>query len=391
MHVGESSSSSATRAYIGLMSGTSMDGVDAVLLEARWEQATGWHFQATHAHHVPMPPPLRQACLDLNRPGPNELHQAALAANALSQWYASAVAGLLVHAQRDASSITALGAHGQTVRHCPPVSSGTFPTLNTAWTAYTVQLLNPALLAELTGITVTADFRSRDVAAGGQGAPLVPAFHQAVFADPQHPIAVLNLGGMANLTVLTPQGTVSGFDTGPGNALLDAWCERHTGQTFDADGRWAATGTPQADLLAHWLADPYFHRSGPRSTGRDHFHEGWVHQGCALMGRVLSPEDVQATLLDLTVHSIAHALSGVSVERVVVCGGGVFNAQLMSKLRHALAPVAVVLSDACGLPAMHVEAAAFGWLAHQTLMGDTGNVVQVTGARGPRILGAIYQ
>lgn len=367
-----------------------MDGVDAVLLRAHPDAVGRWRYEATHAHHLPMPPSLRQTCLALNRSGAaDELHQAALAANALSQWYALAVAGVLSEAQLPASAITALGAHGQTVRHHPQALACA-PTLHTPWTAYTLQLLNPALLAELTGITVVADFRSRDVAAGGQGAPLVPAFHQAMFAQPSQSIAVLNIGGMANVSLLNADGSVHGFDTGPGNVLLDAWCERHTGRSYDADGAWAASGTPQMALLDHWLADPYFQRHGPRSTGRDYFHMDWIVQGCHAVPQPLAAADVQATLTALTVRTIAQALHGVAPQQVIVCGGGVFNAALMQGLRHALAPATVRTSDDCGLPAMQVEAAAFGWLAHQALNRRPGNLVSVTGAAGPRVLGAIY-
>jgi anhydro-N-acetylmuramic acid kinase len=319
----------------------------------------------------------------------DELHQAALAANALSQWYALAVEALLAHAQLPASAITALGAHGQTVRHHPNLTSGA-PTLHAGWAAYTLQLLNPALLAELTGITVVADFRSRDVAAGGQGAPLVPAFHQAMFAQAQQTIAVLNIGGMANVSLLHADGSVQGFDTGPGNVLLDCWCEHHTGQAYDADGQWAASGAVQADLLSHWLSDTYFQRLGPRSTGRDYFNLEWINQACQSLNRSVAAVDVQATLLALTTHSIRLALQAADPKLVIVCGGGVFNAQLMQELRLALAPADVHISDMHGLPAMHVEAAAFAWLAHQTLTGQAGNLVSVTGAAGPRILGAIY-
>lgn len=385
------------RLYIGLMSGTSMDGVDAVLLKASRptpstpEASSTWRYTALQAHHVPMPPALRHTCLTLNRRGADdELHQAALAANALSQWYARAVVALLSKLELPIGAVTALGAHGQTVRHQPPETAGERPSSDRPWVAYTLQLLNPALLAELTGITVVADFRSRDVAAGGQGAPLVPAFHQAMFAQSLRNVAVLNLGGMANVSLLGADGSVRGFDTGPGNALLDAWCERHTHQAYDAGGEWAACGQVQHDLLQHWLSDPYFQRNGPRSTGRDYFHMGWVEQACLAMQRPLAAVDVQATLVALTAHSIALALKDTALERVIVCGGGVFNRHLMQMLHERLAPAVVESSDAHHLPAMQVEAAAFGWLAHQTLAGQAGNVVDVTGASGPRILGAVY-
>lgn len=382
-----------TRLYIGLMSGTSMDGVDAVLLRAQWEDGQ-WRYTALDAHHLPMPSVLRQTCLALNRSGGrDELHQAACAANALSQWYARAVQSLLAQTGLSSAEITAVGAHGQTVRHQPSAVGGAVADCEHAWTAYTLQLLNPALLVELTNITVVADFRSRDVAAGGQGAPLVPAFHRAMFAPPPssgRAVAVLNIGGMANVSLLLADGTAAGFDTGPGNVLLDAWCERHTGRSYDADGAWAASGTPHMALLDHWLADPYFQRHGPRSTGREYFHMDWIEQGCHAVAQPLAAADVQATLMALTARTIAHALHGIAPQQVIVCGGGVFNAALMQALRDATAPATVRTSDDCGLPAMQVEAAAFAWLAHQTLTGRSGNVMGATGATGARVLGAIY-
>lgn len=370
--------------HIGLMSGTSLDGLDGVILRRDGDALT-----VTHAAHLDMPAGLRSQFLALNSPGNNELHLASLAANELMRGYAQVVNRLLSDAGLPRDAIHAIGAHGQTVRHQPALP-GARASVDTPWTAYTTQLNNAALLAELTGLTVVADFRSRDVAAGGQGAPLVPAFHHAVFSQSDAHVAVVNIGGMANVTLLPPDGRVTGFDTGPGNVLMDLWCERHTGQRFDAGGAWGAQGTAQAKLLGHMLQDPYFSLTGPKSTGRELFNAGWIdrHLTACGMAQVAAP-DVQATLCALTAHSIALSLPG-DVRRVVVCGGGAFNAQLMARLQHALPAASVASSDNVGMPAMDVEAAAFAWLAEQTLLGMPGNVVAVTGAAGPRVLGAIY-
>ncbi len=370
--------------HIGLMSGTSLDGLDGVILRRDGQALT-----VTHAVHLDMPADLRSKLLALNSPGHNELHLASLAANELVRGYARLVNRLLSDAGLPRSAIRAIGAHGQTVRHQPALP-GARASVDAPWVAYTTQLNNPALLAELTGLTVVADFRSRDVAAGGQGAPLVPAFHRAVFSQPDTHVAVVNIGGMANVTLLPPDGSITGFDTGPGNVLMDLWCERHTGQRFDAGGAWGAQGKVQAELLGHMLQDPYFSLTGPKSTGRELFNARWIDQHLAACGtpHVVAP-DVQATLCALTAHSVALALPG-DVKSVVVCGGGAFNAQLMTGLQHALPAASVAPSDSAGLPAMDVEAAAFAWLAEQTLLGTPGNVVAVTGAAGARILGAIY-
>ena len=371
-----------TRHFIGLMSGTSLDGVDGVVL-----QETPSGVRVTHAHHMPMPAGLRADFLALNTPGHNELHTAALATNQLMQCHAQVVHALLAASGLAASNVTAIGVHGQTVRHQPgPV--GATVDLHTAWHAYSVQLCNPALLAELCGTPVVADFRSRDIAAGGQGAPLVPAFHRAVFGQTGQSVAVVNIGGMANATLLGAQGEVAGFDTGPGNVLMDLWCEAHTGQTYDANGDWAATGECHQALLADLLAEPYFSQQGVRSTGRDLFNPQWLDARLQPYSG-LAPADVQATLLALTARSIAQSLpSGLEV--CVVCGGGALNGALMAELQRLMGHTPVVPSDDKGMPAMQVEAAAFAWLALQTWQGLAGNVPTATGAKGPRVLGAIY-
>jgi len=357
--------------YLGLMSGTSLDGVDAVLAD--------FSANATHTRghlHLPFPAALRDELLALNRAGDNELHRAALAANALVAVCAGAVAALLQQTDADAAAVMALGAHGQTVRHQPALG-------------YTLQLMNGALLAELTGIDVVCDFRSRDVAAGGQGAPLVPAFHAERFALPGQDVAVLNLGGIANLTLLAADGAVSGFDCGPANALMDLWCQRHRGEPFDAGGAWAASGRVDARLLADWLAEPFFALPPPKSTGRDLFHAEWLD---ARLPTGLRPEDVMATLAELTARGACDALAQLAPATAVlrVCGGGAFNTHLMQRLA-ALLPAATVTSTAAvGVPADQVEALAFAWLAWAHKERRAGNLVKVTGARGERVLGALY-
>ena len=371
------------------MSGTSLDGVDGVVLAHSPDAPP----RVLAAHHLDMPSDLRQRLGELNQPGPNELHGAALAANQLAQCYATVVEHLLTDSGLTPSQVRAIGAHGQTVRH-QPVAPGQphrpTPHHHTGaipWTAYTVQLNNPALLAELTGITVVADFRSRDVAAGGQGAPLVPAFHAAVFGSPEA-TAIVNVGGMANATLLIPNQAIRGFDTGPGNVLMDAWCQYHLGAPYDANGQWATQGTAHTNLLQSLLADPYFALHGPRSTGRELFNLSWL-QSHLQQQPPLSPVDVQATLLELTTISIAQALPP-RLANVVVCGGGALNTRLMNRLQEEIPCSIVTPSDKWGIPAMDVEAAAFAWLAQQCLNHLPGNLVEVTGAAGPRILGAIY-
>lgn len=366
--------------YIGLMSGTSLDGVDGVVAEF------GADGLAVCAHAgAAFPPALRAELLALNTPaGVDELHRASLAANGLTRVYADVVAQLLAHTGLDAAAIRAIGAHGQTVRHRPGAFDGT---------GYTLQLNNPGLLAELTGIAVAADFRSRDVAAGGQGAPLVPAFHAAVFGRAGEARAALNLGGIANLSLLPGDGTpVRGFDCGPANALLDHWCQLHRGQPFDADGAWAATGTVREALLQRLLAEPYFAQPIPKSTGRDLFHPDWLAQRLDDADRAADPADVQATLAELTARSSAEALRtyATATRRLIVCGGGAFNGDLLRRLARHLPDVAIDSSADHGLPPQQVEAAAFAWLARQLVNGAPGNLPAVTGAHGLRVLGALY-
>ena len=356
---------------IGLMSGTSLDGVDAVLVEFSQSPprmlANFW---------LPYSNAIREQALQLQAPQFDEIRTAALLGNELARCYADAVREVLVIAGLEASLVTAIGCHGQTIRHQPAAG-------------YTVQLNNPALLAELTRISVVADFRSRDIAAGGQGAPLVPAFHAAVFGDPQQHRVILNLGGIANLTDLNPRQPVRGFDCGPGNLLMDAWIERHQGLRYDEDGRWASQGLVIPELLRSLLADDYFASLPPKSCGRDEFNIAWLQRKLSGGER---PEDVQATLLELTALSASAAINTWCghPDAVFVCGGGARNQALMERLQLHLPSSRVASTDSLGQPADWVEAVAFAWLTWRTLRGEAGNLAEVTGANGPRVLGAIY-
>ena len=377
----------ATVHCIGLMSGTSLDGIDAVLL--RWDGG-GRPPRALFHVHTDLDANLKAELLALNQPGPDELHRAWLAGHALALAYADAVDALLRESGLQPAEVLAIGAHGQTVRHQPQGRADALPgRLPDA--AYTIQLNQPAVLAERTGIDVVADFRSRDLAAGGQGAPLVPAFHREVFGQPGQTLGVLNIGGIANLTVLGPGDDTIGFDCGPGNALLDHWCERHTGDPYDDRGRWAAAGRVEPDLLAHLLQEPFLDRNPPKSTGRDLFNPDWLASRLALLPPIPAV-DVQATLTAFTARTCAAAVRqhGRGLRRLVVCGGGAFNDRLMSLLAAELPDVAVETSDALGLPPLQVEAAAFAWLAYRTMRREPGNLASVTGARGARVLGAIH-
>ncbi len=368
--------------YIGLMSGTSLDGVDAVV--ADFDTAP---FRIRGHASRPFEPALRQALLDLNASGPDELHRAALAGNALARCYAAVVHDLLARCGLPASAVRAIGAHGQTVRHQPQAFDGT---------GYTLQLNQPALLAELTGIDVVADFRSRDVAAGGQGAPLAPFFHRAWFGREGEGLGVLNIGGISNLTVLGADGSTTGFDCGPGNVLMDGWIGRHQGRHFDEDGAWAARGRVLPGLLARLRSDPYFDRQPPKSTGRDLFHLRWLdaHLDAHRADRddPADPADVQATLCELTASACADDLRrhAPTLRRLVVCGGGALNIHLMARLAALLPGVQVQSTAEAGLPPLEVEAAAFAWLARQTVRREPLPLTSTTGARGARVLGCIY-
>jgi anhydro-N-acetylmuramic acid kinase len=369
--------------YVGLMSGTSLDGVDGVVVDFVPSGRVSLRVLA-HSHRA-FEPGFAKELLALNGQVTDELHRAALAGNALARVYAGVVDELLHKADVPATRVRAVGAHGQTVRHRPRSFDGT---------GYTIQLNNPALLAELTGIDVVADFRSRDLAAGGQGAPLVPAFHRAVFGRPRETIAVLNLGGIGNLTALLADGTTLGFDCGPGNALMDHWCQRHLGRPYDDGGAWAASGAVIERLLQALQAEPFFAQPPPKSTGRDLFNSSWLEMQLHAMPSVaaLRPEDVQATLAELTAWSCCGAIvtSAPWVRKVLVCGGGALNGYLMDRLAARLSGVVVTTSKSAGLAPMQVEATAFAWLAKAFVERQPGNLTAVTGAAGPRVLGALY-
>jgi anhydro-N-acetylmuramic acid kinase len=357
--------------FIGLMSGTSLDGVDAVLAEIS-PQGVRIQYDAFLA----FPLPLRQELLLLNGSGSNEIERSQIAGNQLAQLYAQCIADLLSQAGIEAGLVNAIGSHGQTIRHRPDLG-------------FTVQIGNASLLAELSGIRVISDFRCRDIAAGGQGAPLVPAFHQAVFADQAKHRAVLNIGGISNISYLPASGTVLGFDCGPGNLLLDAWIQRHLGSAYDRDGAWAASGAVIPALLARLMEHAFFSLAPPKSTGRDDFHMPWLERHLL---PAYAPADVQATLLELTAAAIAQSLAAhcADATEVYLCGGGAYNNALRGRLEQLLLPRKVMLTDELGIPAHLVEAAAFAWLAKQAVEGLPGNLPSVTGAAGPRILGAIY-
>lgn len=356
---------------IGLMSGTSLDGVDAVLADFSLPAPR----VLAHVAH-PFDLALQAELLALHARGHDELHRAAMIGAELVQTYAKVTAQALREAGIKAEKVTAIGCHGQTIRHDP--ASG-----------YTLQLNQPARLAELTGITVVADFRSRDIAAGGQGAPLVPAFHEALFRRKNVHRVVLNLGGIANVTDLPPAGPVRGFDTGPGNMLLDTWTQKCWGEPFDRDGRRASAGKLAPRLLDQMLAEPFFALPPPKSTGRDLFNEDWL---TARLPEGAAAEDVLATLAELTARSAAQAITRycAGAREVLVCGGGTFNNHLLGRLAQNLPDCTTRSTSEVGIAPLWVEAMAFAWLARQTLLGLPGNLPEVTGARGARVLGAIY-
>lgn len=362
--------------YLGLMSGTSADGIDAAL--AQFPPEGGCRF--VEGLTLPWDPLLRERLVALGQGGElASLDELGDVDARIGLAFAAAAVALLQHSGVEAAQVKAIGSHGQTVRHRPSASP-----------AFTLQLGDANRIAERTGITTVADFRRRDVAAGGQGAPLMPAFHLAMLGTADEDRAVLNLGGIANLTLIPRVGTLLGFDTGPANALLDAWCERHTGHAYDADGAFAASGVVDEGLLARWRADPWFALPPPKSTGREQFHLAWVQQQIGDGQHVAA--DVQATLLELTAVTVADALLRdlPGAGRVLVCGGGVRNGHLMQRLAARLPGVVVESSARHGLDPDYLEAMGFAWLAQRTLDGLAGNLPSVTGATGLRVLGAIH-
>ncbi|MDL2336566.1 MAG: anhydro-N-acetylmuramic acid kinase [Pseudomonadota bacterium] len=370
--------------FIGLMSGTSMDGVDGTLVE--FGGSEGQLSITVRAHvHRPFSLEFAHELLALNTPGSNELHRAAVAGNALASLYAGVVNDLLTSGHVAPAEVIAVGAHGQTVRHCPGEFDGV---------GYTLQLNNPALLAERTGIDVIADFRSRDVAAGGQGAPLVPAFHRAAFGQPGETVAVLNIGGISNLSVIEKDGATVGFDCGPGNVLMDHWCQLHRGEAYDRNGAWAASGTVDPTLLTAMQHDAYFALPPPKSTGRDLFNSIWLDRCLrqAVSASTVTSKDVQASLAELTAWCCEQSVlrHAPDATRLLVCGGGAYNGNLMHRLAARLTNLQVESTARHGLPADQVEAVAFAWLARAWVHRHAGNVPAATGALGSRVLGALY-
>ncbi|AZD18362.1 anhydro-N-acetylmuramic acid kinase [Pseudomonas chlororaphis] len=358
--------------YIGVMSGTSLDGLDIALIE----QTPAIRLIATH--YIPMPESLRAELLGLCASGPDEIARSAIAQQNWVKLAAEAIHSLLAQQKLKPADIRAIGSHGQTIRHEPT-------------RGFTVQIGNPALLTELTGITVVSDFRSRDVAAGGQGAPLVPAFHEALFDQSCGKRAVLNVGGFSNLSLIESDKPVAGFDCGPGNVLLDAWINAQRGENYDRDGQWAASGQVEPLLLNALLSDPFFATQGPKSTGREVFNLEWLQEHLARLP-ALPPENVQATLLELTALTIVESLQAAQTDtqELLVCGGGAHNSALMNRLSSLLPNTKVSSTATHGVDPDWVEAMAFAWLAHCCLEGIAANRPSVTGARGLRILGAIY-
>lgn len=366
--------------FIGLMSGTSMDAVDCALVRC---QDHGVDLLATHQHSIA--PQTRQRIATISQPGPNEIEVMGALDRELGVLFAEAALKLLAKSGIEADRISAIGSHGQTIRHRPPSGSagGEY--------SFTLQIGDPNTIAEHTGIVTVADFRRRDIAAGGEGAPLAPVFHAAAFAKDGVNRAIVNIGGIANVTLLEGLTLRTGFDTGPGNTLLDHWIQRHRGQAFDRDGQWSSSGDVVPGLLQDLLQHSYFALDGPRSTGKEVFNLAWLDD-CLCHYDELECRDVQATLAEFTARSIVGSLQGgmVPVDEIYICGGGAHNTDLIRRLRLSLSPADVASTAAIGMDPDWVEAAAFAWLAGRTLDGLAGNAPAVTGATGQRVLGGIF-
>lgn len=361
------------------MSGTSMDSVDAVLVDFSdlLPKALGYACLA-------IPPGLRRDIGTLCSPGGDDIDTLGRIDRQLGYLFADAALAVLEKTAISATAITAIGSHGQTVRHRPPQVGGKYP--------FTLQIGDPNIIAATTGITTVADFRRRDIALGGQGAPLVPGFHREVFRSDQHQRAVINIGGMANVTWLPRAGDVLGFDTGPGNVLMDGWSQRHIGAAFDQDGAWAAGATSHPALLGVLKMHPFFAMPAPKTTGREDFNLDWLDRQLALHPGAVDPQQVQSTLLALTAESIAEAIASLPARaaEVYLCGGGALNRQLVATLKTLLEPAMVATTSDLGIDPRWVECIAFAWLARQRLLGLPGNLPSVTGASAPAVLGAIY-
>lgn len=355
--------------YIGLMSGTSLDGIDAALVDFDQE-----HPRLIATRYNPFSPELRQKIFDLCSPGLDEVNRLGELDILLGKEFAATATALLTDNRRSNTEVRAIGSHGQTIRHHPERK-------------FTLQIGDPNVIAAATGITTVADFRRRDIALGGQGAPLVPAFHQAVFSAPETNRAIVNIGGIANITVLNKDGATHGSDTGPGNTLLDAWIEQHQNKTYDANGEWAKSGVQQQKLLKQLLSDNFFHLPPPKSTGREYFNLTWLKKHITQE----SPIDVQATLVALTAHSIVNAIKKYfSSGEIFVCGGGAQNGFLLQQIQHIAPEFSVNTTEKLGVHPDWVEAMAFAWLAKQTLEKKPGNLTAVTGAEKHTILGGVY-
>jgi anhydro-N-acetylmuramic acid kinase len=354
------------------MSGTSLDGIDAVLVDLIQPKPL-----QIAQYYLPFDDTLKNNLLALHMPAHNELHQAQIIGNQLARMYAAAVVPLLVQAKSSNTEVRAIGCHGQTIRHRPEHG-------------YSLQIGNAALLAELTGVTVVSDFRSRDIAAGGQGAPLVPAFHDHVLRHPDIHRVIVNIGGISNLTDMAPDKPTTGFDCGPGNLLMDAWCMQHQGKPYDNDGAWAASGKVLPALLERMLTESYFDLPPPKSSGRDLFNVTWLHN--KLQGDEAAA-NVQATLMELTCRSIALAIQKHchGADEIYLCGGGAHNQTLRNRLAELLPGSNVATTNILGVDGDYLEAIAFAWLAQQALHGKPANLPQVTGAKHPCILGAVYR
>ena len=367
--------------YVGLMSGTSVDAIDCALVRCDGDNRV--ELLATHPH--PIPPLTREHIAEISHAGPDEIERMGVLDRELGLLFATATTDLLATANTRPDQIKAIGSHGQTIRHRPPSAA------TTGSASFTLQIGDPNTIAECTGITTVADFRRRDMAAGGEGAPLAPAFHASAFARSGVNRAIVNIGGIANATLLEGLELRMGFDTGPGNTLLDHWVMRHLREPFDRSGQWSAEGAVIPQLLERLLLHPYFGMTGPRSTGKEAFNLEWL-DNCLRASSNPAPRDVQATLAELTALSITKGIkdSQLDVSEVYICGGGAHNTDLMRRLYQKLSPASLGSTAAIGMDPDWVEAATFAWLACQSLNGLAGNAPVVTGAAGLRILGGIY-
>lgn len=366
--------------FIGLMSGTSVDGLDCALIEAGGEGV-----QLLHTLQYAIPAETREQVASLSHSGPGEIERLGILDRQLGTLFADAALALLDSAGKQSSQIQAIGSHGQTIRHRPP-SGGHAPEQS-----FTLQIGDPNTIAEMTGITTVADFRRRDMAAGGEGAPLAPAFHAGAFASDNCNRAIVNIGGIANVSLLAGEQLLAGFDSGPGNTLMDHWIERQLHRTYDDKGQWAASGRLQPALLERLLAHPYLALTGPKSTGKEAFNLPWLYDLLSALPE-LAPQDVQATLAEFTAVTIADTITAadLAIKEVYICGGGAHNDHLVSRLSTALPQAIISDTSVLGIDPDWVEAATFAWLAWRTLAGLPGNAPAVTGAGNDRVLGAIY-